>query len=425
MAHLIAVGCVSIPEESSPESSEHSSPISRDGWPQPKNPEIYYAAMASAAASAYPARFEALTVQDPHGLSRLLKANELLRLDLEVSDSERVVWYQDTHLWERIQVVIAFRGTVHPTFLHPASNWTDVGVDLESQFVKVPHTNLLLGPDAPVIGTVGAGWRARWSLSLLANDLALLNALNATVEQATGNNRYVEVNVVGHSLGAVVAELAGLDIEEFFNARIPNGNYEVNVVAFNPPKLGSDDLVTEYRRRLRAKPNQFRISVFTREGDVVDDVPVDVVFGTGFYRQVIANLAYDNLTPLCSPYMFGTTDHPLGDGEAGEARKLPYAPRLHVTEPFTYGAHSIDDWVGNPQGNIRYRQVAPRFGINPGLNPKGFRCMFAPDTLGTLGQDHVGIPPEPKLNCSVYATETFPDDCNPSPPPPGGPSDEL
>jgi predicted lipase len=100
--------------------------------------------------------------------------------------------------------------------------------------------------------------------------------------------RHVEVNVVGHSLGGVVAELAGLDIEEYLHRNTTN--YEVNVVAFNPPRLGNQKLVDEYRSRLKARPRQFRISVFTREGDIVDDLPVNFSLGiiSRSYRQVRA-----------------------------------------------------------------------------------------------------------------------------------------
>jgi len=62
-------------------------------------------------------------------------------------------------------------------------------------------------------------------------------------------------------------------------------NYEVNVVAFNPPKLGSVNLVTSFRNRLKARPRNFRISVLTREGDPVDDVPLDGPI-VGFYHPL-------------------------------------------------------------------------------------------------------------------------------------------
>jgi len=269
---------------------------------------------------------------------------------------------------------------------------------------------------------VGGGWELRWNqVAKEVNHGAIRNVLVELAQASQRTGEHVEINVVGHSLGGVVAELAGLDVEDVMNRL--GANYEVNVVAFNPPKIGSQDFVNEYRRRLKERPRRFRISVFTREGDLVDDVPTDY-FGivAGYFHQVIDNVRYDNLTPLCSPFMFGETDNPLAVDPEDQAKKLPYAPRLHVTRPFPYGAHSIDSWVGNHDESIKYRQVLTS------INPHGFRCMFAPDSLGTIGRDTVARPPVPKLNCTAYATLKFSGDegdCNPSPPPPGNPRDDL
>ncbi len=124
-------------------------------------------------------------------------------------------------------------------------------------------------------------------------------------------------------------------------------------------------------------------------------------------------MPYDNLSPLCSQYMAGRVDNPLGAPPEAEALRLPYAPRIHVTKPYPYGSHSIDDWNGKPMTNVLYRQVWGDTNLN------GFRCMFAPNTFGSPGVIYTQ-PPDPKLNCSVYATSRMPDDCNPNPPEPDG-----
>jgi hypothetical protein len=409
---LTFAGCASSPDESSPESSEARSPIEFFGWNQPVRPDHYYAVMASAAASAYPARFEQNTVEVDG--RRVLRADQNFRIFESTTDPTKITTYFDTSSAIVTRVILAFRGTVHPSLGSPFSNWTDIGVDVWSQFVKVKHKNPLLDSDSA--GRVGAGWALRWEqVATLRN-----NQLKKLMEDVVAYSRthHMEINVVGHSLGGVVAELAGLDIEEFLHRNATN--YEVNVVAFNPPKLGSQRLVDEYRRRLKERPKQFRISVFTREGDIVDDVPVSHLgVLVGYYRQVINNVAHDNLSPLCSKYMSGGADDPSEAGPDAEPQRLPYAPRLHVTKPFAYGSHSIDDWVGNPEGNIEYRQV---FDL---VNPIGFRCMFAPYLLGEFERRRLGTPHDAKLNCTEYATLFWTVDCSPAPPPGENPREDL
>jgi hypothetical protein len=414
---LTFVGCVSSPDESRPESSEISSSIDSNDFDLPAQPEIYYMVMASAAASAYPARFERTTVQVNE--DRFLRADQNMKLMSSVTDETMYTTYFDNSSPSVLRVIIAFRGTVKPQLTSPLSDlsaWRDLAADIKSQFNIMNHKNQLLDDSEPV-GAAGLGWELRWYDALTAKNNALKNLI-MTDTVAYARIRHVEVNVVGHSLGGVTAELAGLDIEEYLYHNV--SDYEVNVVAFNPPRLGSQKLVDYYRRHLKLRPEHFRISVFTRQGDIVDDLPVS--FSLGFigrsYHQVINNVAYDNLTPLCSTFMFGGADDPNMAGPDGEARRLPYAPRFHVTQPFEYGSHSIDDWVGDPQGNIEHRQVLDR------INPPGFRCLFAPHTNGTLSQ-RTHSPYEPQLNCTEYSTALHSSQCNPSPPPGDRPRDEL
>ncbi|HWO22044.1 MAG TPA: hypothetical protein VNO30_24950 [Kofleriaceae bacterium] len=407
MGGLTTAGCVLDPDEQQPKTSASPSATQFEGWRNPLKPESYYAVMALAAASAYPARFEGYTVQD--GGSRVLRADRDLKILTSSTDPTKVTTYLDKSDPAVTRVVLAFRGTVHPTAEHPLSNWTDPLIDIWSQLFPKEYKNQLL--DADPVGHVGGGWALRWKNVVKQPSIEFDKFLESAV--AYSRISHVEINVVGHSLGGVVAELAGLDIEEYLHRNAED--YEVNVVAFNPPKLGTQALADEYRRRLKARPNQFRISVLTREGDVVDDVPLG-------YRQVIGNVGDDYLTPLCSQYMFNGEDDPDKAGDEGEARRLPYAPRLHVTKPFPYGSHDIDHWAGDRGLNIQYRQVF----VGPDINPIGFRCMFAPKLIGSIEHRAAGIPADPQLNCTPYATSFWTRDCNPTPPPPGGkPKDEL
>jgi hypothetical protein len=417
---LASAGCVTAPgEEPGAEPAREgtrSAAISGNNWPQPVRPEFYYTFMASAAAAAYPARFEDNTRIYANNI-RSLRSLPTMTIDSALTDDTKVTTFLDASDPNVARMIIAFRGTVHPTFTAPLSNWTDIVVDLSSQFVKVDHHNPL-PVLTPIYGRVGGGWETRWhQVAAEMNNREMTRVLQLIADASRNTGQRVEINVVGHSLGGVVAELAGFDIEEFM--RFKGANYEVNVVAFNPPKLGSRDFVNEYRKRLKERPDRFRISVFTREGDLVDDVPIDLfALLAGFFHQVIANVPYDNLSPLCSQYMAGTVDNPMGAPPEAEALRLPYAPRIHVTKPYPYGSHSIDDWNGKPMTNVLYRQV---FGDT---NPNGFRCMFAPNTFGTPGVIYTD-PPDPKLNCTAYATARMPDDCDPNPPPPTDPRDEL
>jgi lipase (class 3) len=410
-------GCASSPDEYPPESSAIA-PIDSNDFGLPAQSETYYMVMASAAASAYPARFERTTMEvtDERGFpERVLRADHNLRLLTSATDETQFTTYVDTTSPTVTRVIIAFRGTVKPQLTAPLSSWRDVLTDVRSQFFTTIHINPLLAAES--FGTVGEGWLLRWYDSLQAKHNALKETITRDIIAYTRIS-HVEVNVVGHSLGGVVAELAGLDIESYLNRNATN--YEVNVIAFNPPRLGSRGLVGEYRRRLKERPKQLRISVFTREGDIVDDLPFNLPlwFIGGSFHQVINNVAFDNLTPFCSRYMFGGADDPNKAGPDGEARRLPYAPRFHVTQPFGYAPHSIDDWVGSPQGNIEHRQVLDH------INPPGFRCLFAPHTLGTLTQ-RTGPPYEPQLNCTEYSTGLWTSECNPHPPRGDRPRDEL
>jgi hypothetical protein len=412
---ILSGGCISSPDASQPEGSENPSAIESPGFNLPAKPKLYYATMASAAASAYPARMAGTTEErDGH---RILKVDPDMRSLPSATDETMYTTYFDNTAPNLTRVIIAFRGTVKPDIAHPFSSWTDTGTDVKSQFFTINYMNQLIenDPDANRFGKVGLGWAIRWGAALNAKDDALRKLIERDIVAYT-RIKHVEINVVGHSLGGVVAELAGLDIEEYL--RHHAANFEVNVVAFNPPRLGAQELVDEYRRRLQARPHQFRISVFTRQGDVVDDLPVSIripLLINIAYRQIINNVEFDNLTPFCSTFIYGGKDDP-NQVDHPEAKRLPYAPRLHVTQPFTYGAHSIDDWVGTI-GHIAHRQV-----LNE-IVPEGFRCLFAPDRGGIYQNDTV--PYQPKLNCTPYSTLLYPSECNPNPPPGGKQMDEL
>jgi Lipase (class 3) len=419
---LTSAGCVSSPDELQPETSEIPSAVESNEFDLPAQSEIYYMVMASAAASAYPARFDGTTMEipDDQGFTdRVLRADRNLRLISSATDETMFTTYSDNSSPNVLRVIIAFRGTVKPRITAPLSDlsaWKDLHSDIISQFHTINHQNALLDTDA--VGTVGFGWQLRWYAALNTKNKALRDLITKDTLTYT-RVKHVEVNIVGHSLGGVVAELAGFDIEAYLNHNTTN--YAVNVIAFNPPRIGNQKFVDEYRRRLKARPDRFKISVFTREGDIVDDLPINFPLGIigGSYRQAINNVAHDNLTPICSRYMFGGTDDPNEAGPDGEARRLPYAPRFHATKPFAYGSHSIDDWVGDPRGNIEHRQVLDR------INPTGFRCMFAPRVNGGTVSQRTSPPYEPLLNCTEYSKSLYAGECNPSPPRGDGPRDEL
>ncbi len=153
---LTAAGCTTAPEEAAGaegngghwEQGDLGQQLAAAGARR-----LLYTFMASAAAAAYPARFEENTriYPDNHNL-RSLRSLQTMTIDSDLTDGTKVTTFIDGSNPGVARMIIAFRGTVHPTVTAPLSNWTDVVVDLTSvreggppQPAPRPHAGLRPG----------------------------------------------------------------------------------------------------------------------------------------------------------------------------------------------------------------------------------------------------------------------------------------
>jgi len=180
--------------------------------------------------------------------------------------------------WEKVtadgvNVVIAFAGT-------RAGNLGDMWRDLQSQKLR-PHANAL-DPSLGSVGSVGAGWSERWRRQARpsgAEREQLGDALKAYAAQAAACHGPLLVTVIGHSLGAAVASVAGNDIAQFLKAQEVES--KTTVYSFNAPRMGSKQAQDRYQEKLaqgRDAPAAGRhgplvLRQFTRHGDPVQSVP--------------------------------------------------------------------------------------------------------------------------------------------------------
>jgi hypothetical protein len=225
-------------------------------------------------------------------------------------------------------LVIAFRGTAGF-----ADSWADL-----SSIYRVNSTNELdARVDASSPGLVGSGWKARWHEQLGANQSRLLHLLTQIADAAELDPDLpptTHLHFVGHSLGAVVAELAAMDVEAWLFDR-PQQNslppidltnkISVDVTAFNMPKLGDARLRDRYQALLMGNPVKFKIAQFTRSGDVVHNVPKAI---PAFWHPVWNDVVGSKV---------------MGEGSTQELRYCPQFNLAGVRLPLA--AHTLADWA--------------------------------------------------------------------------------
>ena len=173
-------------------------------------------------------------------------------------------------VWTRVvnkttsQMLIAFAGT---RFTNPG-DWLR---DFQSQATRPFQSALRANTFYPT--EVGKGWHSRWRNQAGSNNGALRNAILNLMHGDNPNQR-IELVVVGHSLGAATAIVAGYDIArtmQAFNVR-KRGTF---VWAFNPPRPGGHDFRNAYQDALFNNGGaQLFLRQFTRTGDAVQSVPV-------------------------------------------------------------------------------------------------------------------------------------------------------
>ena len=166
-------------------------------------------------------------------------------------------------------LVLGFSGT-------RMTDSADLLCDLKGQIPEL-HGNPL-HESLPPLGHVGAGWQERWcdEATKLRGGERLAGILAKYADAANREGKILSLSVVGHSLGGVVAALAGFDIATFLRDRGTRGR--VSVYSFNPPRLGVKGTAQAYRRILEDERFDkgalgFTLLQFTRELDPIQSLP--------------------------------------------------------------------------------------------------------------------------------------------------------
>jgi pimeloyl-ACP methyl ester carboxylesterase len=132
---------------------------------------------------------------------------------------------------------------------------------------------------------VNNGFWPRWANQAANNNSALKSELDTMVirrvlAQVTGRVGRMDVDVVGHSLGAAVATLAAVDINAYLHRNnASQSRMFVTTYAFNSPHTGNEQWARQYwnlqndRIHGGASPGPY-FYAFTRSGDPVQSVPL-------------------------------------------------------------------------------------------------------------------------------------------------------
>ncbi|WP_415842262.1 XopAP family type III secretion system effector, partial [Paracidovorax anthurii] len=264
---------------------------------------------------------------------------------------------------EATALVLAFSGT-------RMDDRKDLLCDLSSQW-SLPHANPL-GQDLPSLGTVGMGWQERWrseARTLRADGFLLAALLSAQAAEARDAGRLLSVSVVGHSLGAVVATLAGADIASFLRRHGAAG--QVSAYAFNPPRLGPAGIGDRYREALEsgeAPEMRFALRQLARQGDPIQSMPFNM------HHPGWAARAGTTTTDRAPP-----AD---ADAERG-AHLATYTDRL--SSPWNPAEnHELPPWESSILGDISERELRSLFTGSPARKNEGRNAFTSLSMLNGL-----------------------------------------
>ncbi|MVT28844.1 lipase [Acidovorax citrulli] len=168
-------------------------------------------------------------------------------------------------------LVLAFSGT-------RMDDCKDLLCDFSSHWTR-PHRNPF-GDHLPALGAVGMGWQGRWheeARASRAQGRTLRSLLTTSAAEARKTGRMLSVSVTGHSLGAAVAILAGVDIANFLRHKEIDG--QVSTCVFNPPRIAPDGIEERFQEalelRLGSNPGmRFALRQFVREQDPIQSMPL-------------------------------------------------------------------------------------------------------------------------------------------------------
>ncbi|AVS70744.1 hypothetical protein C8247_10130 [Paracidovorax avenae] len=177
-------------------------------------------------------------------------------------------------------------GPAHPApprnVAHPPGGIDLTQVDLGRALacVDLPTAPVEGGGHVPALGAVGMGWKDRWheeARASRAEGRTLRSLLAASAADARNAGRLLSVSVTGHSLGAAVGILAGVDIANFLRHKEIDG--QVSTYAFNPPRIAPDGIERRFKEalelRLGSSPGmRFALRQFVREQDPIQSMPL-------------------------------------------------------------------------------------------------------------------------------------------------------
>jgi hypothetical protein len=203
--------------------------------------------------------------------------NSTYRLDLEMSNDVTKVWQETgTFHW-----VIGFAGT-------RIKNAGDIARDIESAFGSQTRQSAVSGVKNPP-GLIKNGFWNRWSNQASRNQFA--NRLNRwadqlSVLQISNPNARMDIDIVGHSLGAAAATIGAIDIAGWRNldrggtvGSILNPravrNLFINAYVFNPPRTGNAEYARIYAQTIADQTNSLRLYEFTVSFDPVQSANLD------------------------------------------------------------------------------------------------------------------------------------------------------
>lgn len=193
-----------------------------------------------------------------------------LQFETPMSSPRLKLWHGTSG--DVLTIVLGFSGT-------RMEEMDDLLCDVKSQIAR-PHSNSF-DQHLPALGEVGSGWQEWWrSEALLPRGagVCMKDVLVRYAEMAKESGKALSVSLAGHSLGAAVATLAGFDIAHFL--RMGGTVGKVSIYAFNPPRLGSKGIETQYMGTLASRPVSegsalcFSLRQFTRDLDPVQSAPL-------------------------------------------------------------------------------------------------------------------------------------------------------
>jgi hypothetical protein len=168
--------------------------------------------------------------------------------------------------------VIGFAGTRFP-------NLGDIARNIESVLGSQTRQSVMTIFANPP-GLILNGFWDRWATQV--NEKGIRDKLNqwaneTAVDQVNNPSLSLDIDLVGHSLGAAVATIGAIEISNWGNfERAPSGwsgipvdNIFVRAFVFNPPRTGNPDYASSYARTIADPTRRLKLYEFTVTSDLV------------------------------------------------------------------------------------------------------------------------------------------------------------